>query len=170
MENPQKQPAVVKPPAPGPATKLTLPYSDSIATDVDVFTISNALGEGQSNADISRLSTIVGRSAIAHGVHGVNSNGGGGAPKLGTGVWGESDNGFGVYGASVSNSGVQGISSGFDGVHGESQSPAHAGVSGVNQARGIGVYGASSGEAGHFEGNVTINGTLTHNGNCSVNG
>src|SRR5215471_1493479 len=126
MENPQKQPVVVKPPAPGAPTKLTLPYTDSIATDVDVFTISNTLGEGQSNADISRLSTIVGGSTIAHGVHGVNGNGSGGAPPFGTGVWGESDNGFGVYGASVSNSGVQGISSTLDGLKGVSGSDAHA--------------------------------------------
>lgn len=114
-----------KPPKP----QLTLPYSDEIASEADVFTLRNTLGEGQSEADTSRLSTIVGGSVIAHGVHGVNGAGAAaGAPQAGTGVWGESDNGFGVFGAST------------------------------------------KGDAGHFEGNVTINGTLTHNGNCSLNG
>lgn len=107
--------------------------------------------------------------------------------------------GFGVYGYSDGNSGVVGKSSNFnggwfesaqaEGVRGVSHNANHGGVVGVcMQANGIGVFGycddgtgtlvgtgvygksSQGGEAGHFEGNVTINGMLTHNGNCSVNG
>jgi hypothetical protein len=165
-----KQPLKGKPPQPGPqpTTRLALPYSDGIATDVDVFTLSNTLQPGQSDADTSRLGTIVGRSVIAHGVHGVNGAGAG-TPQYGTGVWGESDNGFGVCGASQTNSGVQGTSTGFDGVHGESQSPQHAGVSGKNNGGGIGVYGASSGRAGYFAGHLHADGDLSAGGNLTAN-
>lgn len=139
---------------------LDLPYSGSVATDIDVFAITNNLGVGQSDNDTSRVASVVGHGGICHGIHGDNGNGSGTTPQYGVGVWGESDNGFGVYGASGDNSGVQGVSAGYDGVHGESNSPAHAGVSGTNNNGGIGVWGSSAGKAGQFEGNVLITGTL----------
>jgi hypothetical protein len=83
--------------------------------------------------------------------------------------------------------GVYGSSDTFEGVHGDSTSPNTAAVSGINNnaqgsigtfgrsdpgrgivgvsATGIGVYGTSaSGDAGHFDGNVTITGYLSFGG------
>src|SRR5258708_20567967 len=87
---------------------LTLPFAAAVATDVDLFSVTNNLGEGQSDNDISRVASVVGHGGICHGVHGDNGQGSGTTPGSGTGVWGESDNGFGVYGASITNSAVQG--------------------------------------------------------------
>lgn len=89
------------------------------------------------------------------GVHGKAGEGSGQAQATPTaGVWGECDTGDGVYGASAS----------WNGVEGNSWSPAHAGVAGQNNAGGPGVWGSSSGNAGQFEGNVAVSGTLTVGG------
>jgi hypothetical protein len=68
-------------------------------------------------------------------------------------IWGDSKAGNGVYGSSA----------GWNGVEGDSWSAAHAGVAGQNNAGGPGVWGSSSGNAGQFEGNVLVTGTLTVN-------
>ncbi len=68
-------------------------------------------------------------------------------------VWGDSATGNGVYGSSAN----------FNGVEGDSWAPGHAGVAGQNNAGGPGVWGFSSGNAGQFEGNVLVTGTLTVN-------
>ncbi len=89
------------------------------------------------------------------GVHGAAGTGSGHPSATSTaGVWGECDSGNGVYGASAS----------WNGVEGESWSPAHAGVAGQNNAGGPGVWGASTGNAGQFEGNVLVTGTITVGG------
>jgi hypothetical protein len=112
---------------------------------------------------------VSGFSSTGHGVLGTNGAPTGTRPQYGAGVWGDSANGYGVYGASSANAGVQGFSAGFDGVHGESSNPNHAGVSGMNTSgHGIGVFGSSGGEAGHFEGAVTVNGDAMVTGTLSV--
>lgn len=134
---------------------LTLPFSKAVSTDQDVFAITNQLGVGQSDKDIGALSTIVGRSNIAHGVHGVSGPGGGTPPQdptnmgIGTGVWGESTNGYGVYGESSGNKAL-GLLGGKDrvfgqnvGVYGESDTQ---GVFGhATNDSGTGVFGNSNG-------------------------
>jgi hypothetical protein len=56
----------------------------------------------------------------------------------------------------------------LDGVQGVSSSSQHAGVSGVNNSGGTGIYGASNGEAGHFEGRVSVNGDHVVSGTVTV--
>jgi hypothetical protein len=71
-------------------------------------------------------------------------------PGSGTGVVGTSGSGTGVYGGSDSGVGLQGSSNSSDAVQGTSKSPQHAGVSGVNDSGGFGVWARGS-PAGHFE-------------------
>jgi hypothetical protein len=71
-----------------------------------------------------------------------------------TGVWGDCQNGNGVYGSSAT----------WNGVEGDSWAPAHAGVAGQNHSGGPGVWGSSTGNAGQFEGNVLVTGTVTVGG------
>lgn len=93
--------------------------------------------------------------AAGTGVHGTAGDGSGHpAPTPTVGVWGDCDTGNGVYGASA----------GWNGVEGDSWSPAHAGVAGQNNAGGPGVWGYSTGNAGQFEGNVAVSGTVTVGG------
>jgi hypothetical protein len=70
----------------------------------------------------------------------------------------------GVHGSGAAGAGVWGTSTGYDGVHGESSAARHAGVSGTNTDGGIGVFGNSSGNAGQFEGNVLVTGTINVGG------
>jgi hypothetical protein len=89
------------------------------------------------------------------GVHGAAGSGSGRPSATPTvGVWGECDTGNGVYGASA----------GWNGVAGESWAAAHAGVAGQNNVGGPGVWGFSTGNAGQFEGNVLVTGTITVGG------
>ena len=89
------------------------------------------------------------------GVHGTAGSGSGQPSATPTaGVWGECDTGNGVYGASA----------GWNGVEGDSWSPVHAGVAGVNHAGGPAIWGSSTGNAGQFEGNVAVSGTITVGG------
>lgn len=95
-----------------------------------------------------------------NGVHGQTGEGSGHANTTPAGVWGDSDSTDGVYGSSASSNGVEG----------DSWSAAHAGVAGKNNAGGPGVWGSSTGNAGQFEGNVLVTGTLTITGDiASVN-
>jgi len=93
---------------------------------------------------------VHGFSATEKGVYGFSASGG----ASGAGVWGENPvfGGTAVVGKSLYPfPGVNGLPGGT-GVYGESAS-----------ATGTGVYGANTGggEAGHFQGAVTVNGTLT---------
>jgi hypothetical protein len=63
----------------------------------------------------------------------------------------------GVYGSSTDNVGVWGQSQSNDGVFATSDS-------------GIAIHGHGGKLAGLFEGNVQVNGEVTHNGNCTTNG
>jgi hypothetical protein len=93
------------------------------------------------------------------GVQGTAGSGSGQvAATLVTGVWGDCESGNGVNGTSAS----------WNGVEGDTWSSAHAGVAGVNHAGGPAVLGSSTGNAGQFEGNVLITGSLTIDG--PVNG
>lgn len=93
--------------------------------------------------------------AAGTGVHGAAGSGSSHPSATPTaGVWGECDAGDGVYGASAA----------WNGVEGDTWSPAHAGVAGRNNAGGAGVWGFSTGNAGQFEGNVLVTGTITVGG------
>jgi hypothetical protein len=114
-------------------------------------------GSGAAGAGVWGTSTgydgVHGESSAAQhaGVSGTNTAGG-----IGTGS--------GVYGSGAAGAGVWGTSTGYDGVHGESSAARHAGVSGTNTDGGIGVFGNSSGNAGQFEGNVLVTGTINVGG------
>jgi hypothetical protein len=106
-----------------------------------------------------------------------------GSADIGTGVRGLSLSGLGVYGGSASGAGLMGFSSSGNGVHGESGT--NDGVVGVGGrwgvrgsfgggdawgylgGSGVGVYGNAGSNppasrwAGVFDGNVSVNGTLT---------
>jgi hypothetical protein len=66
--------------------------------------------------------------------------------------------------------GVRGTSKNADGVHGESSAPTFSAVAGQHSAGGHGVYGSSSGNAGWFDGAVTITGGLTVLGDITLPG
>jgi len=89
---------------------------------------------------------VSGRSPGGKGVYGVSFS----AAATSAGLWGENPipGGTAVVGKSLSPQ----TGTGGTGVYGESASPT-----------GVGVYGANTGggEAGHFQGKVTVNGTLT---------
>jgi hypothetical protein len=76
-----------------------------------------------------------------------------------------------VLGISQNNIGVRGDSQNSNFVLGVSHHPMAAAVSAVNDAGGPGVWATStvgSRQAGYFEGNVTINGSLTMDGGGDV--
>jgi hypothetical protein len=107
---------------------------------------------------------------------GVKGDGGSGFPPVvpaglkgrqGIGVLGTSSdpNGFGVLGNNTAGIGVRGYSTGFDAVVGETQSNAHAGVTGRNLTTGgVGVYGTGGQFAGKFDGALQVNGDAQVNG------
>jgi hypothetical protein len=102
------------------------------------------------------------KSSAQSGVMGIHCAGG-------VGVQGTSSSGVAVRGDSQSFLGVFGRSETNDGIQGRSAAPDHAGVSAVNESHGFGLFAQSSGgEAGHFEGNVNIHGSLAASGtiNC----
>jgi hypothetical protein len=65
---------------------------------------------------------------------------------------------------------VLGVSAKGDGVHGQTAIATMSGVAGTNTAGGNGVYGASSGNAGCFDGNVQVNGNITITGDLFLPG
>jgi hypothetical protein len=76
-----------------------------------------------------------------------------------------------VHGESISaGAAVFGRSKSSDGVHGESSAIGSSGVTGINDsAGGHGIYGKSSnGEAGWFDGHVTLNGDAEIKGTLKV--
>ena len=145
-------------------------YSDIGGTEVEpiVAATYGVYGSGSGDGVYGNgTNGVHGSSAIAdgYGVLGENSAGtgvrgvigaGSGQPQGPTlaGVWGDSADGNGVYGSSIA----------WNGVEGDSWSPAHAGVAGQNNAGGPGIWGSSSGNAGQFEGNVLVTGTITVGG------
>jgi hypothetical protein len=108
------------------------------------------------------------------GCVGLPDNGMPGAPPLSAvGVYGSTvvfspqsgPPGIGVYGASGTGRGVYGISERFDAIVGETQSDAHAGVTGRNKTSGanggVGIYGQGGQFAGKFDGPVLVNTLLS---------
>ncbi len=135
---------------------------------------SSQTGVGVSVTTIGAGVGVESTSNAGHGVHGVNGGGSAAPPRFGSGVWGESDNGYGLYGSSGTADGVGGVaqgsgrgvwgeSRGNDGVQGRSHDPQHSGVAGINDAGGIGVFGAGA-TAGLFAGRVTVQGDLEVSG------
>jgi hypothetical protein len=79
--------------------------------------------------------------------------------------------GAAVTGTNTANGpGVIGKSTHGDGVQGESAGANMSGVSGFHTAGGNGVYGRSTGNAGFFQGNVQINGSLNVTGDIYLPG
>jgi hypothetical protein len=81
-----------------------------------------------------------------------------------------------VEGTNTANgTGVSGVSNGFDGVNGRSLSPAHAGVAGINDSGGFGVFGRSNtgmgvhGESDGFDGVHGTSGSSAHAGVAGIN-
>jgi hypothetical protein len=110
----------------------------------------------------------------SRGIEGTSTDGSGvqGQSTNGLGVYGVSSNFIGVYGQSASETGVQGVSTDGDGIDGIStnfygvagQSSNDVGVMGYSE-ESVGVLGISGvGLAGHFEGNVQVDGTLSKGG------
>jgi hypothetical protein len=98
-----------------------------------------------------------------------------GQSDSGIAIKGSSTNAQGCYGSSTNAAGVYGHSAQFDAIVGESQSDAHAGVTGRNltngQNGGVGIYGVGGQYAGKFDGNVLVNGSVkTNKGDLSVDG
>ena len=105
---------------------------------------------------------VYGSNRSGPAITGLGGAGSGHTPKDKTigAVWGDSDKGNGVYGSST----------GFNGIQGESWAAAHAGVAGVNNSGGPGVWGSSTGNAGQFEGNVLVSETLSVGADISIQG
>jgi hypothetical protein len=112
---------------------------------------------------------VHGVSTDGYGVFGQSAGGAGVVGKSGTwvGTYGYSDASFGVNGVSNTGTGVVGTSTQwigvygesaqFEGVRGVSNSIDHGGVVGINNAKGVAVYGNSpGGYGGYFEGRVRV--------------
>jgi len=135
-------------------------------------------GAGTNSAGVWGTSTsnpgVVGTSTNDTGVLGTSTNNNGVEGQTntssGSGVWGHSSTGHGVTGESSSRNGVQGSTSGGSsayGVKGTSSGSNGTGVYGEanNGGAAYGIWGKStSGEAGHFSGNVSVTGTLSKGG------
>jgi hypothetical protein len=74
--------------------------------------------------------------------------------------------------SAVSGSGVLGLSTTFDAIVGETQSDAHAGITGRNLTTGanggVGVYGVGGQYAGKFDGKIQVNGDADVTGTLTV--
>ena len=128
---------------------------------------------GESTANNRTNAGVLGDSRGSHGVRGTSRDR--------NGVRGESTRSDGVHGISVNRSGVRGesgntgvhgtghwgvLGEGALGVYGISGEKSGVGVLGIGPA--IGVWGASEGFAGRFEGDVFIDGDLTKTGALSA--
>lgn len=132
-------------------------------SDADIVSVSNKLEDGRSdNPQAFLAASLAGYGGICTGIRGRNGNGSSLQPTVGMGVYGDSDNGYGVYGSSATSVGVSGTSESFDGISGSSTASNHAGVAAVNDSGGFGLWARGT-PAGHFEGSVQVNGTLTAN-------
>lgn len=145
---------------PPPISKPSIPTVSTLQAEQTGFFVQAKGPEGvavYAATSDSQIAATLGALTGANGtgVHGIAGAGSGHPSATSTaGVWGECDSGDGVYGASAS----------WNGVEGDSWSPAHAGVAGQNNAGGPGVWGSSTGNAGQFEGNVLVTGTITVGG------
>jgi hypothetical protein len=131
-----------------------------------VYGVSTSAGDGVYGSGTNGVHGSSSARADGYGVLGENPHGTGvrgtaGAGSdhpqtagLAAGVWGDAASGNGVYGSSAQ----------WNGVEGDSWSHGHAGVAGQNNAGGPGVWGYSTGNAGQFEGNVLVHGTITVSG------
>lgn len=132
-----------------------------LGADPGIFGMGGAGVMGMSNG----APGVVGVSSIDSGVFGLSSSGAGVSGQnpisdtTNTGVLGQGGaigvfgmgHTAGVKGVDMLGStamGVLGESSSHDGVHGTCHHPGHAGVSGVNDAAGIGSFGMSNGHDG----------------------
>ena len=128
---------------------LILPYATSIASNVNLFDITNTSG-APGSAVIKGKQTNAGSGInipLSIGVWGDNSNGGG--------VAGTSNSGIGTYGVSNSNHGVWGSTNGanYAGVYGTTIINDGIGVLGEINQIGTAVLGRTQGphgRAGHF--------------------
>jgi hypothetical protein len=93
---------------------------------------------------------------VGYGVNGEDGTSGI-TPAKTAGIWGDSKDGYGAHGTSAN----------WDGVLGETKSAAHAGVSGINNGGGFGIW-ASGQPAGHLEGNLEVNGDAHVTGTLTV--
>lgn len=177
-------------PVSGPVTEA--PLYGSSSTGFGVYGTSNT-GDGVRGGS-SKGPGVDGESYDGPGVEGnsVRGNGVQGTSESpdGSGVWGgNTRGGYGVSGYTTSDyqadpkiarpavfglnhgtgPGVLGACDSGDGVWGVSWAKDHAAVSAVNYRSGFGVW-ASGKIAGHFEGDIEINGNINHNnGNINLN-
>lgn len=119
-------------------------------------------GEGTSNAGVygvSNTSTgVYGHSNTWFGVFGDS--------VASVGIQGQSVNYAGVAGVSTNWIGTYGESTGFDGIQGKSHAVGHAGVAGINDTAGYGVYGSSAsyyGVYGHGVASIGVYGDSDQN-------
>jgi hypothetical protein len=150
---------------PGGGGGLTLPYSGTTSSSSNAFSVSNT----------NTGDAVVGgaHDAGSAGVYGYNGSTGRGVEGVsnGIGVWGFSATDKGVLGSSTSGIGMYGQSNSNDGVVGNG---GRWGVYGLNNGgtswgylggSTVGVYGNAGGvatnKAGAFDGDVSVNGTLT---------
>ncbi len=164
------------------STSYNQPLVEVINSDGDGIYVSS-IGGDAFNAITTNGVGVIGQSSSYYGIQGVSGSGTGVYGQTfgnAIGVAGEASNdsgGIGVYGyTQYAGQGVWGESfgnsffngAGPDGVHGIANGNSGSGVAGVNTATGgTGVYGAvydSSSYAGHFDGNVFVNGNLSKNG------
>lgn len=132
---------------------------------------------------------VLGHSANEHGVWGESDNGSGvvGIGHKWIGVYGQADDQVGVFGQSTTGKGVVGLSKGastgvegtstdgigvwgssanFEGVHAETNSTVTAAIAAYNlnpNGTGAAIYAkkAGGGNAGFFEGDLYVTGTVT---------
>jgi len=152
---------------------LALPYSDGGDSSNPAFQIGNIEGPGVSGTSatsgVNAAPGVLGQG-VDRGVIGSLFGGGSGyTPTVAFGVWGDATgSGVGVIGTSAGNDGVFGHSSSSNGVEGH-VSNSSAGVAGVNQGSGPGIYGEnqSGGYAGDFFGDVIVGGNITYSGSLT---
>jgi hypothetical protein len=132
----------------GPASTAAI-VAQSAQTDPALYATSAAGNGIVADAHSSRYSAV---QAINDGDGGAAING---VSTSGNGVRGTSTSAKGVFGHSTSQVGVYGESEQFDGVLGRSLSGEHAGTTGINNGRGMGVFGWSG---------VAVDGTVTGGG------
>ena len=127
---------------------------------------------GQVNNATSETQLHRAGNNVGSGLFVINDNG--------QGIQGTGGPGFpGVQGFSPNSVGVHGISDGFDGVNGLSHAGgtnAHAGVAGINDAGGFGLWGQSDAQGGigiqarGAQHAAVFNGHIQHNGDFDCTG
>jgi hypothetical protein len=161
---------------------MTFPFSGTLSNGgIGIVVVSEAGGGG-----FRGVSTGVDDSGTPGTAIEGDANSGGigirGVSDSGPAIRGESTTGYGIVGYSgtytaainLNPIGVYGFSNTFDAVVGESNSDAHAGVTGRNLTSGanggVGIYGIGGQYAGKFDGDVLIKGNGSVTGNLSLEG